>query len=440
MIKYFILIILYSKNIFLWGLIGLLKNEGDTMKQNILGIIDALGLKSLPILRYFLDNIDVKDNEMQEYIRGLGYYYNFEYEKAEQLFSTGFNSLKHFVRANFVLLKIFDAKCDKDSFFRVYKSLKEVISNLSKELEYDCRMNLAVAEMSLFNDSRRIDRLLPFRDKNRNAVLYYHKAIASIELKNDYEQGLKYIELSKNESQSSDSPFLKLMIMNAYISYNLKYKKEQHIVRLVQKMAFLIGYWFDIQEYMSLPSVFYTVAEISGSTLEKDFFKKIIEELTKKEITYFQNGHRYFISENFVSESKLPLLQSISHIRDLSLQSRIRKNQKIICETQYEKGWLKRAEEYLKLFDLAKREKFIDFYLSSSEKPTINRFITSYPIYKSYNRYIEKIICKKKFHYTFFENTCFDPIVATITCSIWNLKEKKSAVDIIENMINYVFS
>ncbi|HOG35041.1 MAG TPA: hypothetical protein PLU28_08015, partial [Petrotogaceae bacterium] len=61
------------------------------MKQNILGIIDALGLKSLPILRYFLDNIDVKDNEMQEYIRGLGYYYNFEYEKAEQLFSTGFN-------------------------------------------------------------------------------------------------------------------------------------------------------------------------------------------------------------------------------------------------------------------------------------------------------------------------------------------------------------
>lgn len=420
------------------------------MKQNILTITDALGLKSLPVLRYFLDSNSIKDNEMEKYIKGLCYYYNFEYEKAEHLFSTGFNSQKYFVRANFILQKIFDAKYDKDNFFRVYRNLKEVISNLSKELEYDCRMNLATAEMSLFNDSRRIDRLLPFGDNTRNAVLYYHKAVASIEIKNDYEQGLKYIKLSKNESQQSDSPFLKLRIMNAYISYNRKYKKEKHILKLVQKMAFLTGYWFDIHEYMSIPSVFYTVADISGSTLEKEFFLEIVEELTKKGISYFQNRHKYFIPKNYRSpdyfkkifffESKPPLLHSISHIRELSFHSRIQKNQNIICDTQYEKGWLKRAEEYLKFFDIPKRERFIDFYLSSSEKLTINRFIINYPIYRSYITYIEKIICKKKFHYAFFENTFFDPIMATITCSVWNYKERKNAVDIIENMIRYVFN
>ena len=227
-------------------------------------------------------------------------------------------------------------------------------------------------------------------------------------------------------------------------------------------MAFLIGYWYDIYEYESCINFFDTVQKVIKKPRYYIILSNVIVSSNKsrEKIHPYELCHKELESNNILSlyefeckkipKIKIPIEYYISHLRKFSnkefiekeIAGRVLKN-RIFC-TRYEDARLKRVNDFVINLNDSKKKKMSNFYYfcTEKEKEYLDTFIINYSIYMEYSNKINSFGRKKdkKFVYSFFQKTTLNPLVATIACCVWQTENKNNALNIIQKMIEFIYT
>ena len=181
---------------------------------------------------------------------------------------------------------------------------------------------------------------------------------------------------------------------------------------------------------------------------------------SREKIHPYELCHKELESNNILSlyefeckkipKIKIPIEYYISHLRKFSnkefiekeIAGRVLKN-RIFC-TRYEDARLKRVNYFVINLNDSKKKKMSNFYYfcTEKEKEYLDTFIINYSIYMEYSNKINSFGRKKdkKFVYSFFQKTTLNPLVATIACCVWQTENKNNALNIIQKMIEFIYT
>jgi len=445
------------------GLIGeFFKIRRRYMKSNIFRFIEDLGRKSKPVLSYFIECYDFQDEELKRFVLGIIYFFSSDFKKVIDLYSRGFQALKYDIRASQIQLIIFHVLHDKKNLLEHYQKLKKLIPFLSKDLRYDTQMSIGAFEMIYFGNFKRIEKLKITNNACRNIFYYYFQAQMNFNYKKNFNTGINFIQSAYSIVKKIKMPTIEAMILNLYVYNMIKFSANENTFFLTEKLAFLIGYWYDIYEYESCINFFDTVQKVIKKPRYYIILSNVIVSSNKsrEKIHPYELCHKELESNNILSlyefeckkipKIKIPIEYYISHLRKFSnkefiekeIAGRVLKN-RIFC-TRYEDARLKRVNDFVINLNDSKKKKMSNFYYfcTEKEKEYLDTFIINYSIYMEYSNKINSFGRKKdkKFVYSFFQKTTLNPLVATIACCVWQTENKNNALNIIQKMIEYIYT